>query len=82
MCKNQHMTRFGSLLTIGVVAVGLVAGATLPAAARVGAAEHPSWGEYVQTHRDFVQPGLPYVSRVPPDYCDLPSAGCQSYLSN
>jgi hypothetical protein len=36
--------------------------------------------------RDFkyapVQPAPTFVPGVPPDYCDLPSAGCESYLSN
>jgi hypothetical protein len=42
--------------------------------------------EQVQMHRNLnhapVQPALTSASSAPPDYCDLPSAGCESYLSN
>jgi len=88
MSRNQHLTRIRSSLAIVALAVGLVAGASLPATARVGVAMQPGWAarEHVRTHHHPiyapVQPGLTYVPSVPPDYCDLPSAGCESYLSN
>ena len=88
MCKMQYLTRFRNSLAIATIAVGLVAGQSLPAAAHVSVAMHPDRAgrEQVQMHRDLnyapVKPALTYVSSAPPDYCDLPSAGCESYLSN
>jgi hypothetical protein len=88
MCKKQHLTHFRSFLAIATIAVGLVAGQSMPAAAHVGVAIHPDRAarEQVQTHRNAnyarVQPAPTYASYPPPDYCDLPSAGCESYLSN
>jgi hypothetical protein len=88
MCKTQCLTRFRSSLAIAAIAVGLVAGQTVPAAAHVGVAMHPNRAarEQVQVRRNVnyapVQPAPTYTSAVPPDYCDLPSAGCESYLSN
>ena len=88
MCKKQYLTRFRSSLAIAAIAVGLVAGQSLPAAAHVGVATQPDRArrEQVQMHRNLnyapVQPALTYASSAPPDYCDLPSAGCESYLSN
>ena len=38
MCNSQHLTRLRNSLAIGAVAIGLIAGASLPAAARVGVA--------------------------------------------
>lgn len=88
MRKNQRLSRFRNSMAIAAIAVGLVAGASLPAAARVDAAMQPvrAAREHVRMHRDLkyapVQPGPTFVPGVPPDYCDLPSAGCESYLSN
>ena len=88
MCKMQYLTRFRNSLAIATIAVGLVAGQSLPAAAHVGVAMQPDRGgrEQVQMHRNVdyapVQPARTYASSAPPDYCDLPSAGCESYLSN
>ncbi len=88
MCKKQYLTRFRSSLAIATIAVGLVAGQSLPAAAHVGVATQPDRArrEQVQMDRNLnyapVQPALTYASSAPPDYCDLPSAGCKSYLSN
>ena len=88
MCKKQYLTRFRSSLAIAAIAVGLVAGQSLPAAAHVSVAMHPDRAghEQVRMHRyvDYapVEPALTYTSSPPPDYCDLPSAGCESYLSN
>jgi hypothetical protein len=87
MCKKQCLTRFRSSLAIAAIAVGLVAGPSLPAAAHVGA-KQPHWAgrEQVQMHHHLnytpVERAPTFVSSVPPDYCDLPSAGCESYLSN
>lgn len=85
MRKGQRLIRS---LAIAAMAAGLVAGGSLPAAARsraatqVGSAGH----EYVQPDRDLkyrrVPSGMIHVPGVPPGYCDLPSAGCASYLSN
>ena len=84
MCKKQHLTHFRSSLAIAAIAVGLVAAQSVPAAAQVGVATHRARHEQVQMHRNVdyapVQPA--YTSSPPPDYCDLPSAGCESYLSN
>ncbi len=87
MCKKQYLTRFRSSLAIATIAVGLVAGQSLPAAAHVGVAMQPDRGGreqvQMQMHRNApVQPARTYASSAPPDYCDLPSAGCESYLSN
>ena len=88
MCKNQRLIRFRSFLAIAAVAVALVAPANVQAAARADVAMQPSWAgrEHVKVHRDpnfaQVRVGATYVPSVPPDYCDLPSAGCESYLSN
>jgi len=88
MYKKQHLTRFRSFLAIAAIAVGLVAAQSVPAAAHVGVAMHPDRArhEQVQMHRNVgyapVEPALTYTSSPPPDYCDLPSAGCESYLSN
>jgi hypothetical protein len=88
MFKNQQLTRFRSSLVIAALAVGLVAGTSLPAAASLRGPTQPGWAgrEYVRIHGDIkyapVQPELTHVRGVPPDYCDLPSAGCESYLSN
>jgi hypothetical protein len=88
MCKKQHLTHFRSSLAIATIVVGLVAGQSVPAAAHVGVVRKPDRAgrEQVQMHRNVnyapVQPALTFASPVPPDYCDLPSAGCESYLSN
>jgi hypothetical protein len=88
MCKKQYLTRFRSSLTIATIAVGLLAGQSVPAAAHVGVATQPDRAgrEQVQMHRNAnyapVRPARTYTSSAPPDYCDLPSAGCESYLSN
>jgi hypothetical protein len=88
MCKNQLLTRLRSSLAIAALTVGLVVSASLPAAAHTRATMQPGWAgrEHVKMHRVLnytsVQPGSTYVPSVPPDYCDLPSAGCESYLSN
>jgi hypothetical protein len=87
-----------ALVGFAAVAVGFVAGASLPAAAsaaenlpaaaRVDVALQPNWPGrgHVKTYRDLnyglVQDKLTYAHGGPPDYCDLPSAGCESYLSN
>lgn len=44
MCIRQHLTRFRNSLAIAAVAVGLVVGAGLPAAARGGVAD-PAHGQ-------------------------------------
>jgi hypothetical protein len=88
MCKKQHLTHFRSFLAIATIAVGLVAGQSVPAAAHVGVAMQPDRAgrEQMPMHRNFnyapVRPARTYASYPPPDYCDLPSAGCESYLSN
>jgi hypothetical protein len=88
MRKNQLLTNFRRALAIAAMAAGLLAGASLPAAAQASLARQPSRAaqEHVQMHRDFkyeaFQPGLTFEPGVSPDYCDLPSAGCESYLSN
>jgi hypothetical protein len=88
MCKKQHLTHFRSLLAIATIAVGLVAGQSVPAAAHVGVAMQPDRAgrEQMPMHRNVnyapVRPARTYASYPPPDYCDLPSAGCESYLSN
>jgi hypothetical protein len=87
MCKMQYLTRFRNSLAIATIAVGLVAGQSLPAAAHGVAMQRDEAGrEQVQMHRNLnhapVQPALTSASSAPPDYCDLPSAGCESYLSN
>ena len=59
----------------------------LPAAAHVDVALRSNWTGrgHVKMYRDLnyglVQNKLIYAGG-PPDYCDLPSAGCESYLSN
>jgi hypothetical protein len=88
MCKKQHLTHFRSFLAIATIAVGLVAGQSVPAAAHVGIAVHPDRAEREQMpmHPNVnyapVRPVPTSASYPPPDYCDLPSAGCESYLSN
>lgn len=89
MRKNLPLTRFRNYLTTAAIAVGLVtAGASLPAEAHVGVAMRSGTieREHVQMHRHFkyarVRRGLTYRPSVPPDYCDLPSAGCVRYLAN
>ena len=80
------MTSFRNSIATVAIAVGLIAGASLPAAAHARAAMRPSRAAqvHVQTHRNFTYApnGLKDFVGVPPDYCDLPSAGCESYLSN
>jgi hypothetical protein len=87
-----------ALVGFAAVAAGLVAGASLPAAAsaaanlparaRVNVALQPNWTGrgHMKMYRDLnyglVQNKLTYAQGGPPDYCDLPSAGCESYLSN
>jgi len=88
MRNDRYSTRIRSSLAIVATTIGLVAGASLPAAARVNVAMQPGSAahQHVRTHRHIiytpVQPGPTFVPAVPPDYCDLPSAGCESYLSN
>jgi hypothetical protein len=87
-----------ALVGFAAAAVGLVAGASppvaasaaanLPTSARVNVAAQPNWTgrEHVKIYRGLnyglVQNGVTYSPGGPPDYCDLPSAGCESYLSN
>jgi hypothetical protein len=89
MCKNQLLTRFRSSLAIAAVAVGLLAAASLPAAASIGVATQPNWAgpEHVQIYRHFnyapVQPGLTYVPSESSGSCEpLPGASCQGYDVN
>ena len=88
MRRNLAITRFRNYLATAAIAVGLVAGTSLSAAAYVGVAMRPGKiePEHVQMHRHFkyarVRRGLTYRPSVPPDYCDLPSAGCARFLSN
>jgi hypothetical protein len=86
MRRIQRLNRFQNSVAIAAVAVGLVASASVPAAAHTRAALLPvrAAQEHVQTHRQFTYApnGLKEFVGVPPDYCDLPSAGCESYLSN
>jgi hypothetical protein len=80
------MTSFRNSIATIAIAAGLVAGVSLPAAAHVRTAMQPAGAahEHTQVHRDFTYApnGLKEFGGVPPDYCDLPSAGCESYLSN
>lgn len=80
------MTSFRNSIATTAIAVGLIAGASLPAAAHVRTAMQPirAAHEHLRVHRDFAYApnGLKEFVGVPPDYCDLPSAGCESYLSN
>jgi hypothetical protein len=91
MSNIQHTRGVLSLraVTIAVLSLGFAVTASLPATARVGVAVQPNWHrqENAQDLRYFnyaapIEPGLTYVPNVPRDSCDLPSAGCQSYLSN
>jgi hypothetical protein len=91
-----HNLRRRALVGFTAVAIGLAAGASLPAAsmaatlpatARVNVAMQPNWTGrgHVKMYRGLndglVQNKLTYAGG-PPDYCDLPSAGCEIYLSN
>ena len=86
MRKDRFSTSFRGALAIAAMAVGLVAGMTLPAAAHVRVTgQHSRAGrEHAQMYRAFHYAPLPppATTYTPPDYCDLPSAGCESYLAN
>jgi len=68
MCKKQHLTHFRSLLAIATIAVGLVAGQSVPAAAHVGVAMQPDRArrEQMPMHRNVnyapVRPARTYAS--------------------
>lgn len=86
MRKNQHLTRFRVALATAAITVGLI-GASLPAAAHVTAATQPARvaRDHVQMYFDSkyrLPDDLIYTPGVPPGYCDLPSAGCESFLAN
>jgi hypothetical protein len=79
------MTSFRNSIATAAIAAGLIAGASLPAAAhvRVGVQYSRAGREHAQIDRAFnYAPVPPAATYPPPDYCDLPSAGCESYLSN
>ena len=86
MCNKQYSTGFRSSLAIAAIAVGLVAAHSPLASAHVATGPDQARHEQVQMHRGLtyapVQSAPTYTPGVPPDSCDLPSAGCESYLSN
>jgi hypothetical protein len=85
MRQDRFSASFRGALAIAATAVGLVAVTTLPAAAHMRVAvQHSRAGrEPAQVYRAFNYAPLPPATTYPPpDYCDLPSAGCESYLAN
>lgn len=72
----------GNSVAIAATAVSLVASTSLPAAAHVRTVMRPVRESHVQREFTHLPSGLIKWNGVPPDYCDLPSAGCESYLSN
>jgi hypothetical protein len=86
--RKKVLIAFG-LLAVAVLAIEIDTAAAHCArkAARAPDSVPQQLREHVQMHRDFkyrqVEPnGAIYTPGVPPDYCDLPSAGCESYLAN
>ena len=94
MSKTNYMNNLLSLPTAAMAVMSLAFGATgsLPAVARDAryaqfARPNQYLREHVLNHRYFnyagpIRPGTTFVPEVPPDACDLPSTGCESYLSN
>jgi hypothetical protein len=87
MRKDPRLIGFRNCLATAAIAVSLVTGANLPAAAHVGAGMRANRAvrEHVLVRKlkyEPIQSGVTVTSSAPPDYCDLPSAGCESYLSN
>jgi hypothetical protein len=95
-CTNRVISLRG--VVTAILSLGFAATAGLPSAARVGVIVQPAqhahfaqanWQrpEKVRNYRYFnhaapTQPGWTYTPDLPPDACDLPSTGCESYLSN
>jgi hypothetical protein len=94
MSKTTRANNVPALRAVAVAVMSLVFAATarLPAAARDApnaqfAQPNRHLREHVPNHRYFnyegsIRPGFTYVPAVPPNACDLPSTGCESYLSN
>ena len=84
--KRTNTVRSLRAVALAVLSIGFVATASFPAAARV--AEHAprsTWHQQGQVYfnqADSSPRNAAADSYPPPDYCDLPSAGCESYLSN
>ena len=86
MRRSQRLNRFRNSVAIAAIVAGLVASASLLAAAHVPTTMQPvrAAHEHIRAQREFtyLPNGLIKWNGVPPDYCDLLSAGCESYLSN
>ena len=89
--NTKHSLR---AVALAVLSIGFAATVSFPAAAHVAAhAPRSTWhqtGDFYFNQPASIQRGVApdsyppadSHSYPPPDYCDLPSAGCESYLSN
>jgi hypothetical protein len=89
-CTNNVLSLRAAAMA--VMSLVFAATASFPAAARDArnaqfVQSNRYLREHVPNHRYFnyagsIRPGFTYVPEVPRDACDLPSTGCESYLSN